>query len=102
MKRGLSERDIQNAVIDLLRYRGWMVRELSQPRIVSGNLVGVPDVIAFRHGHTLLIECKRPGGKMRYSQCVFRDEIEPHLDATLRHMLVNDIDAFIRALDKDT
>ena len=100
MKRGLSERDIQRAIIDILRWHGWMVREISQPRVVSGDLVGVPDVIAFRHGHTLLVECKRPGGRMRQSQRQFEAEIKPHMAITLRYMLANDIDVFTAALDE--
>jgi len=100
MKRGLSERDIQRAIIDILRWHGWMVREISQPRVVSGDLVGVPDVIAFRYGHTLLIECKRPGGRIRQSQVNFSDEIKPHMAITLRYMLANDIDVFTAALDE--
>ena len=76
-----------------------MVREISQPRVVSGDLVGVPDVIAFRHGHTLLVECKRPGGKLRESQRRFIDEIEPHLYPTLSHVIANDVENFTRALD---
>lgn len=94
----ISERDVQRAIVDLLRWRGWMVRELSQPRMVSGDIVGVPDVIAFHSGHTLLIECKRPGGRLRDSQKRFIEEIDPHLDTTLQHMVASDIDEFQKVL----
>lgn len=89
-----SERNIQDAIVGRLRWRGWMVRELSQPRAVSGELVGVPDVIAWKMGVTLLIECKRPGGRARPSQVQFADEIEPHLRLSLNYVLVDDVDEF--------
>ena len=91
-----SERNIQNAIIDRLRWHGWMVRELSQPRAVSGELVGVPDVIAFKPGHTLLVEVKRPGGEVRASQRQFALEIEPHGAPTLAHWITSDVDDFAR------
>ncbi len=31
-----------------MRWHGWMVRELSQPRAVARDLIGMPDVIAFK------------------------------------------------------
>lgn len=95
---GASERNIQSAIIDRLRWHGWMVRELSQPRAVSGSMVGMPDVIAFRHGHTLLIECKSKKGKLRASQHIFRAEILTHESSTLRYVVMNDVDAFARWL----
>ena len=100
MKHGMKERDIQNAIVDLLRWRGWMVREISQPRMVSGDLVGVPDVIAWKRGVTLLIECKRPGGKLRASQIVFYEQITPHLANTLVYRLSDDFELFCSWLDQ--
>jgi len=95
-----SERNIQNAIIDRLRWHGWMVRELSQPRVVSGSMIGMPDVIAFRHGHTLLIECKSKKGKLRASQHIFKAEILTHEASTLRYVVMNDVDAFARWLQQ--
>lgn len=99
VKRKISERQIQDAIIHRLRVHGWMVRELSQPRAVSGELVGVPDVIAFKLGHTLLVEVKRPGGEIRASQRQFALEIEPHGAPTLAHWITSDVDDFARALN---
>lgn len=95
----MRERDIQSAIVDLLRWRGWMVREISQPRMVSGDLVGVPDVIAWKRGVTLLIECKRPGGKRRASQTSFYEQITPHLADTLVYRLSDDFELFSSWLD---
>jgi len=77
-----------------MRWHGWMVRELSQPHAVTRDMVGMPDVIAFKAGHTLLIECKRPGGKLRDSQKKFFFEIGGHLRLTLSWKLVTNVDEF--------
>lgn len=99
LRKRITERNIQDAVVAWLRWHGWMVRELSQPRAVTRELVGVPDVIAFKLGVTLLIECKRPGGGLRPSQRQFINEIEPHQRETLVHLVVSDIDSFHRAFE---
>lgn len=93
-RQPISERSIQSAIVDRLRWHGWVVRELSQPRAVFGELIGVPDVIAWKMGHTLLIECKSKRGKLRESQIAFFDEIEPHIATTLQYAMANDVDRF--------
>jgi len=100
MKAKVSERNIQEAVVARLRWHGWMVRELSQPQAVTRELVGVPDVIAWKMGHTLLIECKRRGGKMRESQRQFAEEIGPHERLTLASTQASDVDEFADFLQK--
>ncbi len=95
-----SERNIQQAIVARLRWHGWMVRELSQPRAVSGELVGVPDVIAWKLGHTLLIEVKRRGGKRRPSQTQFAEEMRVHERLTLMCVLADDVDEFAGFLRK--
>lgn len=94
VRKRITERNVQGAVVDRLRWHGWVVRELSQPVPVHGELIGVPDVIAWKMGVTLLIECKRPGGRARPSQVQFADEIEPHLRLSLNYVLVDDVDNF--------
>jgi hypothetical protein len=89
-----TEREVQDAIVARLRLHGWMVRELSQPQAVRGDLVGVPDVVAFKAGVTVLVECKRPGGRVRPSQVAFSVEIQPHLADTLRYVLTSDVDEF--------
>ena len=76
-----------------------MVREISQPRMVTGDLIGIPDVIAFKHGRTLLIECKRPGGRLRKSQKRFIEEIEEHIDFSLNYIIANDVENFIQSVN---
>jgi len=94
VRRAVTERNVQGAIVARLRWKGWVVRELSQPAPVHGELVGVPDVVAWKLGHTLLIECKRPGGRARPSQLQFFAEIEPHERPTLLCVLVDDVDEF--------
>ena len=77
-----------------MRWHGWMVRELSQPHAVARDLIGMPDVIAFKAGHTLLLECKRPGKKLRDSQKKFFFEVGEHLRLTLAWKLVTNVDEF--------
>lgn len=96
----IAERDIQHAIVSILRWRGWMVRELSQHTHVSGDLVGVPDLLCFRQGVTMLIECKRKGGKMRDSQKKFAEEIAGHLRSTLWLVLADDVDDLIRKVEQ--
>jgi len=96
----ISERDVQDAIVHRLRWHGWMVREISQRNAVTGDLIGIPDVIAFKSGHTLLIECKRPGGRVRYSQIVFSAEIDDHAAITLTYALFDDSDKFALFLQK--
>ncbi len=89
---------MQGAIVDLLRWHGWMVRELSQSQAVRGELVGVPDIVAWKLGVTLLVECKRPGGRVRPSQVTFSVDIQPHLADTLRYVLSSDVDEFAARL----
>jgi hypothetical protein len=94
----VSERDIQNAIKDRLHLHGWEVFEISQPRAVVRELVGVPDLIAIKLGTTVFVECKRPGGRLRDSQREFARRIEPHLRATLSYTKADDVDEFARWL----
>ena len=96
---GISERNIQHAIVAILRWRGWMVREISQPHRVSHDLVGVPDLICFKNGITMLIECKAKGGRLRDSQKQFAKDITPHLRSTLWLIVADDVDAMIAKVD---
>jgi len=57
------ESQIQSAVIDFARKNGWYTRRLEWI-----GRVGAPDVFAARNGIILLIEFKRPGGKLSPGQ----------------------------------
>lgn len=79
-----------------------MVREMSQRHAVHGDMIGMPDVIAWKHGMTLLIECKKRGGRMRQSQKNFLVEITPHLGDKLHYLLAFNEDELIAFLGKIT
>ncbi len=81
--RSATEANVQEAVVMYLKYKGWVVRETSQHNRVTGGLVGLVDVEAWRHGVSVLAEIKRADGTLRPSQIKFRDEILPHCCATL-------------------
>lgn len=91
----VTEREVQDAIVARLRLHGWMVRELSQPAAVRGELVGVPDIVAWKTGVTLLVECKRPyRSVVRPSQLAFEREIRSHESQTLRYIRTSDVDIF--------
>lgn len=94
----VSERQIQDAIKARLYLHGWEVFEISQPRAVVRELVGVPDLVAIKLGATLFIECKRPGGRLRDSQREFARRVQPHLRATLSYTKADDVDEFARWL----
>jgi len=81
----LTEKQIQDQVIELLLFRGWLVirlnsgvrqekgRWISFYRIFPGSLTaGLPDIIALKGTQFRLYEVKRPGEKMSESQMKLR------------------------------
>ena len=78
-----SENDIAQAVIDLLRLRGWRVHRLEAdvygPRArAKREEQGTPDYIALRHENgscrAVYIEVKRLGGRLRTSQEIWIED----------------------------
>jgi hypothetical protein len=61
VKKITPEKAVQNAVVKLLRWHGWMVQRNQQG---LGAERGRPDVEAYRNGFTLFIEFKAPKHKM--------------------------------------
>lgn len=79
---GVTEKDIQDAMIDLLRLSGWLVLRINGGSMTVGNEggngrsryvrfaywygpgcesdSGIPDIIAMRNGRCILVEVKRP------------------------------------------
>lgn len=91
-QRSATEADIQKAIEDWLGYHGWMVCTTSQPFAIVRGLVGLPDIVAFKDGVTLLIECKRRIGKLRKSQQHFALLIQPHLSSTLCYVVARSVE----------
>ena len=76
-----SEADIQDTIQDYLVLTGWLVmringgrasRSLAYYRWTAGTMgsktTGVADLLAWRDGVCLAVECKAPGGKVNSSQ----------------------------------
>ena len=97
-----AERDVQRAVVQYLALTGWCVVELSQHQRVTGSIVGMSDVIAWKgYGAStvcLLVECKSPTGRLRRSQEEFFERIKPLLSPTLWHFVVRSLDDLIDGL----
>jgi hypothetical protein len=73
-----NEAELRATIRDCLRQMGWMVRDLSQRRRVEGGLADMPDIVAFKHGRTLMIETKHGRNDLRDGQREFAACIEPH------------------------
>ena len=61
---------------------------------------GFPDVVAFKDGVTILVECKPEGGKLRQSQEKFYKKIVEQLSLTLNYRLVRagEFDDFVNIM----
>lgn len=93
----IGERMIQREVVRRLRAAGWLVMVTSQARSTGRQTAGLPDLLAFRHDHTLLIECKSAFGALRESQRVLMAEIQMHEGPHLTYAVVRrlqDVEVF--------
>lgn len=75
-----SEKQVALAVIQFLRYRGWRVHPLHAEQNFRHaedrkEERGTPDYICVKScGSAFYLEVKRPGGKLRESQKLWRDQ----------------------------
>jgi len=84
----VSESEIQSGIVKRLRAAGWIVIVTSQDRRTRRQLANIPDLICFRRGHALLVECKTPGGRLSEGQLKFRERIVPHLREYLEYRVM--------------
>ena len=73
--KGPTETEIQNAIRDFLRWRGWFVIRHQQG---LGCHKGLSDLTAIKGGRTVYIEVKRPKGTQSDDQLDFQADIEAH------------------------
>ena len=73
--KGTTETEIQNAIRDFLRWRGWFVIRHQQG---LGCHKGLSDLTAIKNGQTVYIEVKRPKGTQSEWQLDFQADIEAH------------------------
>ena len=92
-----AERQVQHEAVKRLRKAGWEVVVTSQPSKTRKQLRSVPDVLAWRHDTSLLIECKSATGELNEAQADFLERINPHTGTHLVYMVVRypaDVDAY--------
>ena len=94
----LSESDVQRIIVKRLRDAGWLVIVTSQDRQTRKQLARIPDLLCFRWGEVLLIEVKRPGGKLRPGQVEFQAAMQAHLGTCVHYVVAywpDDIERWI-------
>jgi len=84
----LTESVVQRRSVKMLRDAGWYVHITAQDKATRKHVAGLPDAIAFRDNHTLLIEFKGHNGAPRQSQIDFRLAVNKHEGPNLRYLLV--------------
>jgi len=87
----LSERQTQREIVEYLRATGWKAKVFSSNRRQPSQLRDWPDVVAFRHDHCLLVECKSETGRLRKGQTAFRDELRDHLGLHVRYVVARSL-----------
>jgi hypothetical protein len=118
-KPKISEKDVEKACLDVLRYRHyWVVRQhvahfiMPDPPVIqicqkfdiplrwtTAGEPGLPDwAVMHRERRAFLMETKRPGGKLRPDQVAKIAEIRLGYD--LDTLVVSDVDEFVARLDQ--
>ena len=87
-----SESEIKKPIKELLRRCGWVVFDTADSRVTRRQLASLPDLIAFRHDCTLLIEAKSATGRPRPGQIEFGCRIAPHLGQHLHYCVAKSLD----------
>ncbi len=67
---------------------------------MPAQMRGFPDVIAFKHGVTLLMEIKSQKGKLRPEQQEFADKISAHTAPTLIYLVARSLKDVLETLEK--
>ena len=86
-----TESEIQAEIVEYLEAAGWYVRVFSQDVKTRRQVAGWLDVVGFRRGITLLIQCKTTTGRLRDKQIEFAEAIAPHLWSTLLYVVARDV-----------
>ena len=77
IKKKTPEKEVQDAVIAYLDFKGWMVQRNQQG---LGCTPGRPDLQAIKKwfgiGITIYIECKSPKGKLSEAQRAYLEKLE--------------------------
>lgn len=77
LARQVREADVQRACVRYLTLTGWSVWRIGQRDARGTQDAGVPDLVAFRAGQMIWLECKRPvGGRQSPAQRRFQAACE--------------------------
>ena len=103
----MSEQDLVNAVIDLIRYRGGVATRINagmrviddggKRRVMRGADAGTSDIIACYKGRYLATECKFGKNKPTTKQLDFLDSVR---EAGGLALVTWDIDSVIQLLEE--
>ena len=84
----LSEAEIQREVVKHLRDAGWVVTVFATPSRKYKQERDWPDVVASADDTTLLLELKKPTGRLTPGQLEFRAKVTPLLGPHLHYRVV--------------
>ena len=84
----LAESEIQRQVVEALEAAGWEVLVTAQDRATRKQSRGLPDLLCWKHDHTLYVECKKTRGRLSESQCRFAYRITGHEGPHLRYIVI--------------
>ena len=106
-KTKILERDVQRAVVDLLKYDRWKIyrtntmgiwdEKRGKYRRLQGEK-GFPDLVTLKYNQPILfLEVKRPGEKLSPAQREFRDLFYKTKQSAL-WLIIDDVDKMDKAL----
>lgn len=70
--RAVTEAELQSAVIEILKWRGWLPYHTHDSRRSNP---GFPDLVAVRGSRLMFVEFKTEKGKIREQQVVWLDQL---------------------------
>ena len=102
------EKAVQNAVIKMLQFHGWMVVRNQQGMGTGGSSKGRPDLEAYRNGFVMFVEVKAPrhlmktgklspGGKLSDDQEKYIARLK---DQDMTVLVVDDAEKFLVQLEQ--
>jgi len=88
----MTGRELSNLGAELLRACGFVVVVFNaNKRVRTRNFV---DALAFRAGHTWLIEIKGEGDRLRPGQREFAERLDAHLGDCLHYLIISRLEQF--------
>jgi hypothetical protein len=94
----MTEDDLLTAVVDALRYRGWLwTHPRRSDKALTMGSPGVPDIIATDGHRILILELKREGSRPTADQAVWLAALET-AGADVRVLRPSGLDGFLEKL----